>query len=51
VGKSVTALNLAAGFANKGYRTLLVEAEAQKRATFWSVDELANVEFAIQDFI
>jgi len=51
VGKTVTAVNLAAGFANKGYRTLLVDADAQGHATFWFVETLDNVEFDLQDVI
>jgi chromosome partitioning protein len=51
VGKTVTAVNLAAGFANKGYRTLLVDADAQGHTTFWFVETLADVEFDLQDVI
>jgi len=51
VGKTTTAVNLSAGLARAGYRTLLVDVDAQAHATFWFVEEPADVEFDLQDVI
>lgn len=39
VGKSTTAANLAAGLGRAGFRTLLVDADAQAHATYWFTDD------------
>src|SRR5207245_1895334 len=39
VAKTTSAVNLAAGLTRSGYRTLLVDADAQGHATYWFVDE------------
>jgi len=44
VGKTTTAVNLAAGLARAGHRTLLVDADAQEHATYWFVDDDEEVE-------
>jgi len=51
VGKTTTAVNLSAGLARAGHRTLLVDVDAQAHATFWFVDDPAEVEFDLQDVI
>jgi chromosome partitioning protein len=51
VAKTVTAVNLAAGLARAGHRTLLVDADAQAHATFWWVDDPGDVAADLQDAI
>jgi chromosome partitioning protein len=51
VGKTVTAVNLAAGLARAGQRTLLVDTDPQAQSTFWFVDDPAEVEADLQDAI
>jgi len=51
VGKTTTAVNLAGALARAGYRTLLVDADAQAHATFWFVDDPDEIQFDLQDII
>lgn len=51
VGKTTTSVNLAAGLARAGLRTLLVDVDAQAHATFWFVEDSSDVEYDLQDVI
>jgi chromosome partitioning protein len=51
IGKSTTAVNLAAGLARRGRPTLLVDADAQGDATFMFVEDMDGVEYDLRDVI
>jgi chromosome partitioning protein len=51
VGKTTTAVNLAAGLERAGERVLLVDADAQAHATYYYVDDVAAVQADLQDII
>lgn len=51
VGKTVTAVNLAAAIAATGRRTLLVDMDAQGHATMWFVDDPGQVARDLQDVL
>jgi len=51
VGKTTTSVNLAAGLARAGLRTLLVDVDAQAHATFWFVEDPSDIDFDLQDVI
>src|SRR3954447_2633320 len=51
VGKTTTSVNLAAGLARSGRRTLLVDVDAQSHATFWFVENPGDVDYDLQDVV
>jgi chromosome partitioning protein len=51
VGKTVTAVNLAAGLAAAGQRTLLIDADAQAHATLWFLDDPTAIAHDLQDVL
>ena len=51
IGKSTTCVNLAAGIARQGRRTLLLDADAQADATFMFIDQEIGVEADLRDVI
>lgn len=51
VGKTTTAVNLAACLAAAGQRTLLVDADAQAHATYFYVPDVTAVEADLQDVL
>lgn len=51
VGKTTTAVNLSAGLARAGQRTLLVDADAQAHATYFFVPDVTGVEADLQDVV
>jgi chromosome partitioning protein len=51
IGKSTTCVNLAAGIARQGHRTLLLDADAQGDATFMFIDQEVGVEADLRDVI
>lgn len=51
VAKTTTAVNLSAGLARKGLRTLLVDADPQAHATYFFVPDVTEVEADLQDLV
>lgn len=51
VGKTTTAVNVASGLARRGFRTLLVDVDAQSHATFWFVEDPTQVKADLQDVV
>src|ERR1700733_14102722 len=51
VGKTTTAVNPAAGLARQGFRTLLVDCDAQSNATFWFVEDPDDLDYDLEDIV
>ena len=51
VAKTTTAVNLSAGFARRGLRTLLLDADPQAHATYFFVPDVTEVEADLQDLV
>jgi chromosome partitioning protein len=51
VAKTTTAVNLSAGLARQGLRTLLLDADPQAHATYFFVPDITEVEADLQDLV
>jgi chromosome partitioning protein len=51
VGKTTTAVNLAADLAKRGQRTLLLDTDAQAHATYYFVEDVTRVQADLQDVL